>query len=311
MNPTALARTERVSRLGLRAPRLVGEESLAPGTMVGPYRIVAEIGRGGMGTVMLAEDARLRRQVAIKFQHAGAKQHEVDSFRHEARVLASLSNPHVVPVLDAGEQDGRWWFVMPFLEGRTLDQLLGDLEGDWLPLDVALGLAWQLCDALSVVHDRGLVHRDIKPGNVIVVGGTHVVLMDFGLAQPSAEREHRGISGTPHYLAPEDIDGKPLAGLDARRSDIYSLGVVLYELLAGTPPFDAADPYDVLEMHLHCSAPSLVDVRPDVPAAIDAVIAHALDKDPAARPATCMELRRQLRRARYGPTEEMTPLRGT
>ena len=241
-----------------------------PGDMVDDrYCLLSEIGRGGMGVVFLAEDVRLKRRVAIKFLRTQATETDMHRFFREAQLLASLSHPHVVSVFDLGQLDGRPYFVMEYLQGQTLADVLAD-NPEGLPVDVALGFGRQLCEALSAVHQQGIIHRDIKPGNVVVNGRSTAVLMDFGLARKEVSARERGlVSGTPQYLAPEDIRGQPLEGDEARRSDIYALGVTLYELIAGRPPFHDDNTAIVLHHQLHDRPAPLCEIRPDVPAAFD------------------------------------------
>ena len=263
------------------------------------YRILAELGHGGMGVVYLAEDSRLQRRVAIKFLRAQATEIDVTRFRREAQLLASLSHPNVVKVYDLGEREERPYFVMEYLAGETLVEMLHHAGGDGLPVDVALGFGRQLCEALDAVHRQGIIHRDIKPGNVIITAGMNAVLMDFGLARREVTAKERGtVSGTPQYLSPEDIRGVALQGDDARRSDIYALGITLYELIAGRPPFSDDNTAVVLHHQLHDRPSPLCEIRPDVPAAFEAVIMRALEKDPFARQASCGELVVELALAR-------------
>lgn len=276
-----------------------GAASRTDAIVDGRYRVLGELGRGGMGRVLLAEDQRLRRLVALKLLRPGALARDLERFRREARVLARLSNHHVVRLFDCGEHQGDPYLVMEFLEGRTLDAEIREAGDAGLPVDVALGFVFQLCDALSAVHRHGVIHRDVKPGNVMIAAGTRAVLMDFGLAREDGERDPGAVSGTPMYLAPEDIRGAPLAGAGARRSDLYALGVTLYEMLAGRPPFDARSTLEVLNQQLRRTPASLRELRPDLPAAVEAVMHSALAKDPEARPGSCEEFADALWAARY------------
>ena len=224
-------------------------------------------------------------------------------FQREAQILAEAAHRHVIAVYDIGEYQRRPYFVMEFVDGMTLSEYLAGCDGG-LPVDVALGFAWHICDAVGRVHSLGMIHRDIKPANVMITPANEALLMDFGLAQESGGRTGGLVSGTPQYLAPEDVRGLPLSGEDARRSDIYALGVTLYELLAGKPPFDDRDCMKVLQSHLNDLPRPLSELRPDVPASLERVVMSALEKDPALRPASCTAFIDGLRAARSGTAPE-------
>ncbi len=217
--------------------------------LAGRYVVESEIGRGGMAVVYLAEDLKHGRRVAIKVLHPelGAAV-GADRFLREIETLAGLTHPHILPLHDSGEADGLLYYVMPFVEGESLGQRL-DRKGQ-LPLDEALRIAREVADGLDYAHDRGVVHRDIKPGNILLSRG-HALIADFGIAKAigaasggDATATATGLSvGTPRYMSPEQAAG--VTEVDGR-SDVYALGCVLWEMLAGEPPFDGPTPRAIL-----------------------------------------------------------------
>jgi YVTN family beta-propeller protein len=254
------------------------------------YRIEALIGRGGMSTVYRAEDLRLKRNVALKLL---ASELAVDSrfrerFLRESQLAASIDHPHIVPIYEAGEVDGQLYIAMRYVEGSDLKQLLRE-EG---PLDPrrTLQLLRQLADALDAAHDRGLVHRDVKPSNALLDSAEHLYLADFGLTKSASDRSALTITGriigTVDYAAPEQIEGKPVDG----RADVYSLGCLLYECLTGEVPFLRDSELAVLWGHVHESPPKASERNPQLPDKIDSVVAQALAKDPERRYVTCGDL---------------------
>jgi DNA-binding SARP family transcriptional activator/tRNA A-37 threonylcarbamoyl transferase component Bud32 len=247
------------------------------------YTIVREIGRGSMATVYLARDAKLGRDVALKLlrpELAVSTAHE--RFHREIAILASLHHPHILEIHDSGVLDsgGRWkgpFFVMPFVAGESLRQRL-DQEVQ-LPLEVVLRLGGEVAEALTYAHNRGIVHRDIKPENILLDSG-HALLADFGVAYAVDQATGQSLSisgirlGAPGYMSPEQAQG---ARVDAR-SDVYSLGCVVYEMLAGEPPFSGATAQAVTARHAVDPVPSLRTVRGDVSAALEGVVRTALAK---------------------------------
>jgi serine/threonine protein kinase len=269
---------------------------LAVGTEVAGYRVEAFISRGGMAVVYRGHDRRLGRRVALKLLAPELSQNErfQQRFLRESRLAASLDHPNIVPIYEAGEADGLLYIVMRYVEGSDLKALL-DREG---PLDPSrvVSILSQVGAALDAAHARGLVHRDVKPGNILIASGAgredpdHVYLTDFGLTKRSSSLSGLTSSGhfigTMDYVAPEQIGGKPV---DAR-TDIYSLGCVLYQCLTGDPPFDRDDEAALLWAHLVERPPSISSRRPDVPPGVDAVVARAMAKAPEDRHRTCREL---------------------
>jgi Tol biopolymer transport system component/tRNA A-37 threonylcarbamoyl transferase component Bud32 len=248
------------------------------------YRILRELGRGAMATVYLAEDVRHRREVAVKvLLPEVAAEIGRERFLREIEIAAALGHPHILPLYDSGEADGLLYYVMPYAEGESLqDRLAREKQ---LPIDEALRLSREVADALAYAHSRGVVHRDIKPANILLQGG-HAVVADFGIARAVSEAggdrlTRTGTSlGTPTYMSPEQIAGE--ADLDGR-SDLYSLGCVLYEMLAGLPPFSGPTVESVTRQHLVVEPRPVTSIRPAVPAEVAAALQRALAKNPADR----------------------------
>ncbi len=249
------------------------------GKQIGPYQIVAPLGEGGMAAVYRAYQPGMDRYVALKIlpQHFAQDPQFVGRFTQEAKVLARLQHPHILPVHDSGEASGYTYLTMPLIESGTLKDLL---IGKPLPLKQIHRIISQVGDALDYAHSRGLVHRDIKPSNVLVDERGNCLLTDFGIAK-IIEANSRltatgGIIGTPAYMAPEQGRG---AKVD-HRADIYALGVMLYEMATGRPPFDAETPVAVIFQHIHDPLPPPRVLNPDLPEALECVILKALAKDP-------------------------------
>ena len=248
------------------------------------YRIERELGAGGMATVYLADDVKHRRKVAIKVLSPDlAATLGAERFLREIETTANLRHPHILPLYDSGEAGGFLFYVMPLVEGESLR---GRLEREkQLPLDEALAIAREVADALGYAHARGIVHRDVKPENILLEGG-HAVVADFGIAKAvsaaGAERlTQTGMSiGTPMYMSPEQAAGeKDLDG----RSDLYSLGCVLYEMLGGQPPFTGPTAEAVARQHMVVEAAPITNLRPTVPAEVAGALARTLAKNPADR----------------------------
>jgi YVTN family beta-propeller protein len=270
------------------------------GTEIAGYRIETLLGRGGMSVVYLAEDLRLHRKVALKLITPELAQDERfrERFLTESELAASLDHPNVVPIYEAGEADGVLFIVMRYVDGEDLEELL--IEG-LLPPERAIALCAQIAGALDAAHARGLVHRDVKPSNVLIdrkAGpADHAYLADFGLTRRLAEQSGASSGalslGTPAYIAPEQIEGAELDG----RADQYSLGCVLFECLTGDSPFAPASEAAMLFAHLDAAPPSVARRRPGLPDAIDLVIAKALAKDRVERYPTCRDFVEEAREA--------------
>jgi len=264
----------------------------------GRYRIVRKLGTGGMANVYLAEDQELGRSVAIKIlddRHAADEQF-VERFRREAKNAASLSHPNIVSVYDRGEAEGTYYIAMEYVDGRTLKELL--VRFGTPPIKIAIGYTRQVLSALSFAHKYGLVHRDIKPHNVLVDSGGHVKVTDFGIARSEASQmtEAGSIIGTAQYLSPEQARGAPVD----QRSDIYSAGVLLYELLTGSVPFTGDTPVEIAMKHLSAVPEPPSKKRPDVPRGLDLAVVRALAKDPAERYQSAEEMDAELARIEQG-----------
>jgi len=270
---------------------------LAPGSTFAGYEVESVVGLGGIGILYRARQIRLDRPVALKVVEPESARDPVvrERLRREARAVAALDHPNVVPLYEAGEKDGTVYIVTRWVEGTELGTLLHD-EGAMEPGRAAWTAA-QIASALEIAHEKGLVHRDVKPSNVIVTAEGHAYLTDFGLAKrvetAAGLTGADQILGTVDYVAPEQIEGSEP---DAR-SDIYSLGCVLYEMLSGEPPF-SAQKGGMAKMwaHVNSDPPPLRERRTDVPPALDDVMRRAMARDPNARP-TAAALRSSLIRA--------------
>src|SRR3954453_14057136 len=272
-----------------------------PGTVIAGYRIESLIGRGGMAVVYRAEDLRLGRKVALKLltpQLADNEQFR-QRFIRESRLAASLDHPNIVPIFEAGEAGDQLFIAMRYVVGSDLKGVLAD-EGGRLPEGRTLRLFSQIADALDSAHRAGLVHRDVKPGNILVAAGSdqgrrprddHVYLTDFGLTKRTSELSG-GLTGTGHFLgtvdfvSPEQIQGRPVGP----GTDIYALGCVLYECLTGQLPFRRDDDAALLWAHLVETPPPVTAIRSELPGAVNGVVARAMAKDPADRYESCEEL---------------------
>jgi eukaryotic-like serine/threonine-protein kinase len=264
----------------------------------GRYRIVRRLGAGGMANVYLAEDQELGRNVAIKIlneRHAGDMQF-VERFRREAKSAASLSHPNIVSIYDRGEAEGTYYIAMEHLDGRNLKELI--IARGPAPVRIAIEYTKQILGALRFAHRNGIVHRDIKPHNVLVDRDGRLKVTDFGIARAGASQmtEAGSIVGTAQYLSPEQARG----GQVDQRSDLYSVGIVLYELLTGTVPFTGDSPVEIAMKHLSAKLPLPSEKRPDLPHDMDLIVARALAKDPEDRFQDADEFEAELDRVARG-----------
>jgi TolB-like protein/Tfp pilus assembly protein PilF len=272
------------------------------GTHLGPYQVVAKLGEGGMGEVYRARDARLQREVALKILPASlaADPVHVERFRREARAIAALTHPNIVTIYSVEEAEGVNFLTMELVDGRPLDQ---DLAAGGSPLARLLEIGMPLADALAAAHDRGIVHRDLKPANVMVDRHGRVKVLDFGLAKDTAiDAEALGetrapltnagvVVGTMPYMAPEQIEGRPV---DAR-TDIFALGVVLYELATGERPFAGGSSAMLMAAILRDEPRSIAERRPDLPGAFSRLVSRCLEKRPNDRIQTARDVYNELR----------------
>jgi eukaryotic-like serine/threonine-protein kinase len=266
----------------------------------GRYRIIRRLGSGGMANVYLAEDQELGRRVAIKIlndRHAHDDQF-IERFRREAKNAAGLSHPHIVSIYDRGQAEGTYYIAMEFLDGRSLKELI--VSRGPAPVNVAIEYTRQILEALRFAHRNGIVHRDIKPHNVIVDAEGRVKVTDFGIARAGTTQmtEVGSIIGTAQYLSPEQARGSPVD----QTSDLYSVGIVLYELVTGKVPFTGDSPVEIAMKHISATPQAPSQLRPEIPAELDKVVLRALAKSPQQRYKSAEEMDRDLARVAQGAT---------
>jgi serine/threonine-protein kinase len=284
-------------------------DPIATASLIGRYRVLGELGRGAMGIVYEAADDLLGRPVAIKTINMSADlseraDHEA-RFLQEARAAGGLSHPNVVTVYDVGRENDVLYMAMELLDGEELRDILTRGE---LPLATAVDIAAQVAEGLAFAHERGVIHRDIKPSNIMVLPGGAAKIMDFGIARirTSDVKTQTGLRlGSPRYMAPEQLLGQ---GVD-RRADLFALGVVLYEMLAGVAPFGGDDVQEVMFRVASFDPPAPSRVNPAVPTVLDLVVARAIAKDPAQRYQDAQELANDLRAAKPAEGAKSPPPR--
>ena len=274
------------------------------------FRIERELGAGGMATVYLAHDLKHDRPVAVKVMRNGDAPLDTERFHREIRVVARLRHPFILPLYDSGETNGSLYFVMPYIDGESLRARL--MRDGRLPVGDAIEIARQIADALETAHGEGVVHRDVKPENILIARSGHALLADFGIARAAlgdAKAEtvtQAGMAvGTVAYMSPEQALGEQ--SIDAR-SDVYSLGCVLYEMLSGTPPFDGPTAMSVLTKHLTAPAPDIRSRRAEVAPGVATVLLAALAKEPDQRPASAREFASRLATSGDYASERPSPL---
>ncbi len=262
------------------------------GKTLGPYRIDALLGAGGMAEVYKAFQPSMDRIVALKALPAAlsAQPEFRERFRREAKLIAQLKHTHILPVYDFGEAEGHAYLVMPLMENGTI---ASRVRGRRLPLEDIVRVGTQIGDALDYAHEKGMVHRDVKPGNILLDTRGNCLLSDFGIARMTVDTltPDQSRMGTPAYMSPEQAEGDNIDG----RSDVYSLGVVLYELATGRRPFDSSDPNVLMYQHAHNTPPAPRSIDPTLPEQLEWVILHAMAKRPADRFINGAELGRALR----------------
>src|SRR5881409_2218109 len=267
---------------------------LTPGTKLGPYEILGPIGAGGMGEVYRARDARLSREVAVKVLPASlvADAERLRRFEQEARATGQLNHPNILAVYDTGAHEGTPYVVEELLEGATLRE---KMTGAPLPVRKAADYARQIAQGLAAAHEKGIVHRDLKPENIFVTSDSRLKILDFGLAKLSerggsdeaqADMLSRTtdtvpgtVMGTVGYMSPEQLRGAPTD----HRTDVFSFGVVLYEMLAGQRPFQRESTVDTISAALKEDPPDLLALNSELSPALQGVVAHCLEKNPAER----------------------------
>jgi serine/threonine protein kinase len=290
--------------------------TIGPGLVLdGTYRLERSLGEGAMGVVYLGHDERLDRAVAIKFiqpdmiRSAGAQ----ERFLLEARTMARVRHVHVVEIYAYGQLYQTPYFVMEYVPGSTIDEWMALRARPYLSVDEALGILDQICQGVEAIHSVGAIHRDLKPTNVLIGPAFRVCVTDLGLAKvldtPFDRDDPDTVSGTPAYMAPEVVLGTPLPEALESRADVYSLGVLAFELLTGRLPFEHPDATDMMLAHLDELPPIPSELRADLPSVFDRVVLAALHKDPELRTPSAAAFRRALSDARQAASRTNAPLR--
>ncbi len=266
---------------------------------IGRYQIERVLGLGGMAVVFLAHDPDLKRKVAIKLLPRqfvfGAEMRA--RFIHEAQIVAALRHQAIVPIYDYGEFDEQPYLIMPYMPGGSLNRFIGEP----MPVDEVVPIINRLAPALDKAHTQGIIHRDLKPDNVLFDEDDFPYLADFGIARLAEATQSMTVIGTPAYMSPEQVSGdKQLDG----RSDIYALGVIVFEMLTGCPPYEADTPAKLMFKHVHEPVPNILAIRPDLPPMCQTVIARAMAKKPEARFEKAVLLAQSLSQAAPGMSRQ-------
>src|SRR6267378_2521657 len=270
--------------IGPTLVRTPAPSRFAPGSIVaGRYRLVALLGRGGMGEVYRADDLILDHPVALKFLPDGVAHDaaRLAQFHNELRIARQVSHKNVCRLYDLGEADGRRFITMEYVDGEDLASLLRRIGR--LPQDKAIEIARQLCAGLAAAHERGVLHRDLKPANVMLDGEGHVRITDFGLAVAAGDA-NAVRAGTPQYMAPEQLAGQPAT----IKSDLYALGLVLFEVFTGKRAYDAETLHDLMQLHESGTVTTPSSVVRDLDPAVERVILRCLERDPGRRPGSAL-----------------------
>ncbi len=268
-----------------------------PGTQIDHYQIIRMLGHGGMSRVYLANDLQGQRKVVLKFLNDDLVGDVAvfERYRREAEIGSRLHHPHIQQLLDVDEKHSEEYLVVEYIEGKTLRKILEDYEGKALPVEEALRITDQICDAVAYCHEHGVFHRDLKPENIMLQPDGNVKIIDFGIALLEGARRvtWRGLSGTvgtPDYMSPEQLRGE--RGTAA--SDIYAVGMMLYEMLCGRTPFDGENVFAIMNQHVSHDPPSILEHNPDLDPALATVVMHAIRRDRDKRYKTIEELRADL-----------------
>lgn len=268
-----------------------------PGTQIDHYQIVRQLGHGGMSRVYLATDVTNQNKVVLKFLNDDLVGDVAvfERYRRESEIGSRLNHPHIQHTLNVDEKRSADYLVVEYIEGRTLRHVLEEQEDQPLPVDEALRITDQICDAVIYCHEHGVYHRDLKPENIMLQPDGNVKIIDFGIALLEGARRvtWRGLSGTmgtPDYMSPEQLRGeRGTAG-----SDVYAIGMMLYEMLCGRTPFDGENVFAVMNQHVSHDPPSILQYNPDLSPALATVVMHAIRRDREKRYKSAQELRADL-----------------
>src|SRR6266853_4031537 len=269
-----------------------------PGTRIDHYEILRMLGQGGMNSVYLAEDILHRQKVVLKFPNADLIGNigVYERYKREAEIGSRLNQPHIQHLLNTDEDRSEHYLVMEYIQGRTLREVLEKAAPDLLPTDEALRITIQICDALAYCHEHGVFHRDIKPENIMLLDDGNIKIIDFGVALLEGARRvtWRGLSGTvgtPDYMSPEQLKGeRGMAG-----SDIYAVGVMLYEMLCGHTPFEGENIFAIMNQHVSQDPPSILLTNPQISPALATVVMRAIRRDQTKRYQLMSDLLHDLR----------------